>query len=271
MTYRVLSVDRLLGGAGSVGPVLGFDTGSPMASLGLVAQGKVLGMLNRPVKSHCADLPEAVEQVLSSAGLALSDLAGVAIAIGPGSFTGLRVGLAYGKGLAMALGIAMLGVPSLDSIALCALARAPLRPGTIICPILDARRDEVYTGLYRLVDDELEKVTGDLVIRLEDLAPHITGEVVLVGESKAEEARELWSAHGAQVALVGSSELHRRGSLVAALGAARLARNDVDDAAALEPLYVRAAEQAVQSIASNLGEGSYGTSRGRTDPAACGS
>src|SRR5579863_6313898 len=103
MTYRVLLGEPLLAVGASAGPILGLDTGSTVASLGIVAAGHLRASISRPVRSHGSDLPTAIEEVLRMAGLKLRDLTAIAVALGPGSFTGLRIGLSYAKGLAMPL------------------------------------------------------------------------------------------------------------------------------------------------------------------------
>jgi tRNA threonylcarbamoyladenosine biosynthesis protein TsaB len=264
-----LSIPRLLEIGAVAGPVLGIDTGTPVASLGVVAQGRVRAVLARPVRSHCAGLPAAVDEVLAAAEVALNELAAVAVAIGPGSFTGLRVGLGYAKGLAMARRIAVVGLSTLDAMALCALATG-LPAGTTVCPVIDARRGEVYAALYRLVGDALERTSGDLALPLAEIAGRVAGEVVFVGESKAVEACSLAEANGCRAVALGGAESHLRGSFAAAIGAARAARNETDDAAGLEPLYVRAPDASAKPLVTRPGENAHGTSRGRIDPAASG-
>lgn len=249
-----LALGKSIFAAGAAaGPVLGIDTGGPVASLGVVANGQIKAVLSRSTISHCAGLPDAVGEILDSTGLTIRALAAVAVAIGPGSFTGLRVGLSYAKGLVLGCGLAIVGVPTLDAMALCAL-NAERGPGGLVCPILDARRGEVYTGLYRFAADTLEKVTGDLIVPLADFVASITDAVVFVGESKAEEARALVCAAGGNAAAVGAAQLHLRGSFVAAIGAARVTRNEADDAASLEPVYVRPPDMAATFAAVKSGE-----------------
>jgi tRNA threonylcarbamoyladenosine biosynthesis protein TsaB len=271
MIYRVLSADPLLAAGVTAGPVLGLDTGSGVARLGVVSGGRVVAALARPVKSHGADLPAAVDELLRAAGIGIRELSAIAVGTGPGSFTGLRVGLSYAKGIATGAGIKIVGISSLDAMALCGINSPTARPGLKICPIIDARKGEVYTSLYEVVTDALEKITDDLVIPLDEFASRITGEVLFVGESKAEDARVLVVRRGGQATVVGAAELWHQGSFIAALGAARVARDDVDDANTVEPLYVRAPEASVKSTAVNPGEGTHGTPRGRVDPATCGS
>ncbi|HKV54127.1 MAG TPA: tRNA (adenosine(37)-N6)-threonylcarbamoyltransferase complex dimerization subunit type 1 TsaB [Candidatus Binataceae bacterium] len=260
-----LSARRLLEEGAVAGPVLGIDTGGPVASLGVVADGRIRAAFVRSTISHCAGLPEAVAEVMDAAGVALSELSAIAIAVGPGSFTGLRVGLSYAKGLAVARNIAIAGVSSLDALALC--AGSALREGASVYPIIDARRGEVYTGLYRFVADALKRASGDLVVPLTRLAAEIGGEVTLVGDTVAERARSLLAANGCQAVVFGGAELHLRGSFVAAIGAAKVARKEADVAATLEPLYVRPPDAASSSTALKSGEDINGTPRGRTHPA----
>ena len=238
MTSRVWLVERLLEQGAPAGPLLGIDTGSPVASLGVVANGRVQAVLSRALPSHCAGLPAAVDELIAAAGLKLGDLKGIGVAIGPGSFTGLRVGLSYAKGLARASGIAIAGVPTLDAMALAAGSELP--SGALVCPVLDARRGEVYAALYRFSGDALEKKTDDLALTIAELAELISGAAVLIGAAKAGEVRVLAEAKGCRTTLLGAAELYRTGSLVAALAAARIAQNNADEVAALEPLYVRA-------------------------------
>jgi tRNA threonylcarbamoyladenosine biosynthesis protein TsaB len=271
MIYRVLSAEPLLAAGVSAGPVLGLETGSTSASLGLVDGGRIVAALSREVKSHGADLPALVDGLLGSAGMKIRDLSAIAIGIGPGSFTGLRIGVSYVKGLAVGARLQIVGVPSLDAIALCGSTSPLARPGLSICSILDARKGEIYVSLYRIVTDALEKMIGDLVVPHDEFASRITGEVLFVGESKAEDAKALVKHNGGKADTIGAAGFARRGSFVAALGAARVARNDVDEVATLEPLYVRASGASVKSTAVDPGEGTHGTSRGSVDPAACGS
>jgi len=246
--------------------VLGIDTGSPTASLGVVADGRICAALSQGMRSHCAGLPEAVDEVLAAAGITMRDLRAVAVAVGPGSFTGLRIGLSYAKGICLATNLAIVGTSTLDAASLCVPTSA-LVPGAMVCPVLDARKGEIYTALYGFVSDALQKVTSDLVVPLKDLVSRVKGETVFIGDSKAEEARSLVMANGGAATSLGTARFELRGSFVAALGAARVANNDVDNPAALEPLYVRPPDASVNS-AIRSGEGDYGTSRGRAYPAA---
>ncbi len=236
-------------------PVLGFDTGAPLASLGLFVRGRIVASQARPAVSHGSALPAAVSELLDEAGLSLADVGGIAVGLGPGSFTGLRVGLSYAKGIAMAAGCAIMGVSTLDSIALGALegVHAAPRPGTLVCPVMDARKGEVYAALYRIVADGLQKLSDDLVMPLARLGSLLTASVLLAGDSKADEAANQLKGKGIEVTISDRATLDTRGRLIAMMGAARLARRDTDRAETLEPLYVRPPDTGLPAAASQEG------------------
>jgi len=235
-------VSRLLENAAETGPVLGLDTSTQIASLAIISRGCVAGSIAVPVSSHGASLPGVVDDLLSNAGFKIRDLAAIAVGIGPGSFTGLRIGLSYAKGLAMASGCALAGVPGFDAMALAAIDAANIEVGGLLTVVVDARKNEVYAALYRVVADGLEKLTEDLVITLEHLASLITEDVTFIGDSTAKDAAALVSTKGHRAAVFETGTLDMRGVSVAAIGAARFARGEVDRVASLEPLYIRTPE-----------------------------
>src|SRR5205807_10367009 len=103
MTSRELfRADRLLESSNETGPILGLETGTPTTSLAILNQGRVLAQRDRASASHCAGLVGDVDDLLREAGLKPNQLRAVAVGTGPGSFTGLRIGLSYAKGLALA-------------------------------------------------------------------------------------------------------------------------------------------------------------------------
>jgi len=165
----------------------------------------------------------------------------------PGSLTSLS----YAKGLAMASGCALIGMGSLDALAVAALDSPAAREGTLVCALVDARRGEVYAALYRIVSDGLKKLSEDLVVALEHLTSRIEddvpGNVILVGDSRAKDAAALLSSRGLGVAVLDICSLDSRGGLLAAIGAGRLSRGEVDNPASLEPLYLRPPAAALNS------------------------
>jgi tRNA threonylcarbamoyladenosine biosynthesis protein TsaB len=260
-----LSLERLLADGAAAGMVLGIDTGGPIASFGVVASGRLAAASTHSPISHGSALPAAVQQVLDSVDVSFRDLTAIAVAIGPGSFTGLRVGLSYAKGIAAAARIGIVGVSSLDALALC--GGSGLREGGSIYPLIDARKGEVFTGLYRLVKGALQKSSDDLVVSLADLVAGLSDGAAFVGYSVAQQACSLARADGRWAELIENAGLNLRGSFVAAIGAAKVVREETDVIATLEPLYLRPADSATSFSGLKPGEEIDGTPRGRTHPA----
>ena len=198
----------------------------------MARDGAVLGEgVHRESRSHTASLPLLVERVLGEAGLALEDVEGIAVSIGPGSFTGLRVGLALAKGLAFAGGLPLVGVPTLEALAWVADAE----PGTSLCAALDARKREVYAALFTATAEGPRRLTPDLALAPAALAARLPRPCTLVGD-----AGEVYGdVLGAHANLLPFATHHPRGGVIARLGAARLAAGEAANAGTLEPVYVR--------------------------------
>jgi tRNA threonylcarbamoyladenosine biosynthesis protein TsaB len=186
--------------------ILAFDTATDVATSALVSDGEVQGER----ASRAVTLLEDVDALLRQAGMHTGDVDALAVGIGPGSFTGVRVGLATARGLALALGIPVAGVSTLDALAAGA-------PGAV--PVVDARRREVFV----LEGEPRVLAPGDL-----ELAPG----TVCVG-SGAVRYRSVLEAAGAEIPADGD-ERH----LPRARYHAQLAR-DFGPAEAVEPLYLR--------------------------------
>ncbi len=191
--------------------------------------------VERTEGAHTARLPALITRVLARAELGVADLDAVAVSIGPGSFTGLRVSLALAKGLVFAGGLRLVAVPTLDALALAAEAS----PGATVCAALDARKREVYAALFHVAGDgRPERLTPDLALTPAALVERLPAGCVLVGDA-AEVYPDVLGGRGTVRSF---ATHHPRGGLVARLGEERLTRGDVDDPGTLEPAYVRSPE-----------------------------
>src|SRR5215831_19352433 len=122
--------------------ILNIDTSVESASVCLSNDGDVVGLsVNNNKKDHAAWLHRAIQELVKNTGLTLSDLDAIAISIGPGSYTGLRIGLSAAKGLCYALNIPLISVNTLQMMA----HAARKEDVQFICPLIDARRMEVFT------------------------------------------------------------------------------------------------------------------------------
>lgn len=191
--------------------------------------------------THSERLLAAVDRVLADARWAARDLQGLAVSIGPGSFTGLRIGVSTAKGLAWALGVPIAAVPTLD-----AMAAAVPWAALPVCPVLAARRDEVYACLYRHDGDGLRREWDYLALSPAELAGRLTEPTLLIGDG----AKAVDSPHVRRL-----PPPHRVPSpaCVAMLGRERLRLGDGVGAAELTPLYVRPSQAELRRRAATLG------------------
>jgi tRNA threonylcarbamoyladenosine biosynthesis protein TsaB len=186
----------------------------------------------RTEQSHMGELPGQVRDLLVRCGLGWTDLDGLAVSIGPGSFTGLRIAVAFAKGLGFAGNLPVAAVSTLEALALA--ADAPV--GTRVCAALDARKHEVYAALFEVVvPGAVSRLTSDAVWQPTAIAAACHAATVVVGDAAAAYAEAF---HGACVRPFATH--HPRGDFVARLGGARLAAGEHVALAGLEPAYVRA-------------------------------
>ncbi len=175
-----------------------------------------------------------VTDALARANVSLSAVDAIAVALGPGSFTGLRVGLSLAKGLVFGSERRLVGVATLEALA--AVADAPL--GASVCAALDARKREVYAAFFTRHAAGLHRLGPDRALSPQRLLAELRPGMVLVGD-----APDVYPELCTASALVRSfAAYHPRGSTVAYLGWERLRAGQADDVGRLVPVYVRAAE-----------------------------
>lgn len=210
---------------------MALETSTLAGGVALLDGERVIGEYILDVRiTHSERLMPAVDRLLGDAGWAPASLEGLAVAIGPGSFTGLRIGLSAAKGLAWALGLSVAAVPTLDAMA----ASLPFA-GLPVCPVLAARRNEVYCSLYRWDGAGMRREWDYLAVAPEALAERLTEPTIVLGEL----AQAVVSRHVRVV------PPHRRlpsAAAVGVLGLARFAAGDVVSAAELSPFYLRPPE-----------------------------
>ena len=223
--------------------VLGIDTSTPCGSVGLANDAGVISefLVDVPV-THSERLLPAIHFVLKEAGCAMEALDGWAISLGPGSFTGLRIGVSTVKGLAFATGKPVVGIPTLDGLA------AQISPTPyLICPILDARKKEVYTAFYRYNQKELLVRLSDYqAIRPDLLTKEVKEKTIFVGNGASMYGEILRTALPS-LALFPATPPHLfHGSMVAKLGVDLLLKENVLDTATFSPIYVRPSEAEIK-------------------------
>ena len=161
--------------------VLGIDSSGMVASIAVVEDMQMLGEYTiNYKKTHSQTLLPMLDEVAKMIELDLADIDVIAVAAGPGSFTGLRIGSATAKGLGLALKKPLVSVPTLEGIAFnfCGSDK-------VICPMMDARRSQVYTGIYEFDGNTLRKVEDQMAVPVEEILEKLNTigkEVVLAGD-----------------------------------------------------------------------------------------
>lgn len=214
--------------------ILAFETSAKAASVALAEDGKLLGeSYQNSGVTHSQTLLVMAEQLLENCAL---EPEAVAVAAGPGSFTGVRIGVAAAKGYAWGRELPCYGVSTLEAMALWLGAWQGW-----VCPCMDARRSQVYNALFYSGGGTLERRTGDRAIALEDLKKELislTEPIFLVGDGSVLCYNTL---RGEVPGLVLPPEhrQHQRAAGVALLAARKIAAGEAGDACALVPNYLR--------------------------------
>lgn len=224
--------------------LLAIETATPAQSVALVEDDRLPAELSYEAQGNRGGvLLPTVDRVLKKAGVAARDLDAVAVSVGPGSFTGLRVGLATAKGLALGAGARLVGVSTLE-----ALAEGYAPADGTICALLDAYRGEVYMAVFRRNGNMLERVSPDAVLAPGAVAPALAaveGPVHLIGNGAARYREQLEAALGGR-ACVRDEGLRAvpSAAVVARLGIRQFAGGNKPDAE-VALIYLRRAEAEV--------------------------
>ena len=218
--------------------LLSLETSSPICAVALhhLADGRLLAQAElRLEKSHSTHLTVLIEQLIANAGYALADLGAVAVSDGPGSYTGLRIGAAAAKGLCFALDVPLLAVGTLPALAHQVATRTPRAAAYLFAPMLDARRQEVYTALYQANGAEVLAPTN-LVLDAASLAEHLAAQLVLCFGSGAAKFQALVADQPNAVFL---ADVQPSAVAIGELAYAAYQRQEFRDVAYYEPFYLK--------------------------------
>ena len=215
--------------------LLAFETSAKAASVALFQDGTLLGeSYQNTGLTHSQTLMVMAQDLIKQSGFTPSDITHTAVAAGPGSFTGVRIGVAAAKGFAWGKEIPCYGVSTLEAMAL----GLGVWDGTIVCA-MDARRSQVYNGIFRAEKGVLHRVTEDRAIALSDLKTeleNIPGPIYLVGDGAALTHKTLTEL---PLILPPQWRQHQRAVGVGLAALAAIDRGESGDAAALAPNYLR--------------------------------
>ncbi len=219
---------------------LAIDTSTNKASLALSEQGKVIDefkwLTNR---NHTVELVPNIIEALAKNQLAITDISAIMIARGPGSFNGLRVGLATAKGLAFALGIPIVAISTLEAIA-CGKFK-PRKPHLPVCAILKAGRGNIYSATFIFDGKDWQKLVAERQTTIPELCNNTKEKAVFCGDIEREEIAE-YGKHFIAEAIIHADYPWITTSwakYLAKLGWCRIETGEFDDPSTLQPLYLK--------------------------------
>ncbi len=218
--------------------ILGIDSSGLTASAAIVSGDMLAAEFTVNNKqTHSQTLLPMIDQVVKMSGIALEEIDGIAVAAGPGSFTGLRIGSSTAKGMALALDKPIISVPTLEG-----LAYRMAGFSGVICPLMDARRNQVYTGIYQITENQLKCLLGQSAMDIKEIVEKVNDfgqNVVFLGDGVS-----VYETVIKENVLVpyqfAPLHLNRQSAAaVAALGALYMAEGRTEDAREHKPVYLR--------------------------------
>ncbi len=221
--------------------LLGIDTSTKTGSVAVVSETAVIAQYSLNIEvTHSERFMSTVDRVLMDTGIPVSQVDGFAVAIGPGSFTGLRIGLSAVKGLALVTGKPVAAVPTLRALAW----NVPFAAHPV-CPMLDARKNEVYAALYTHEGPTLTQIMPEAVISLSKLSGVITGRTVFTGEASHHYRAEIEKLFGERALFAPRAAVLPSAASVAEIGIEMIRSGRYSDPDSLTPMYIRRPEAEV--------------------------
>lgn len=221
--------------------ILALDSSGMVASVAIIEDDTLLAEYTvNYKKTHSQTLLPMLDEAARMTELALADIDAIAVAAGPGSFTGLRIGSATAKGLGLALKKPLIPVPTVEALAY----NLYDTPG-LICPIMDARRNQVYTGIYRYQEHRLVTVEGQMAIAMEELLEKLNqaGEAVtFLGDGVPVFRAMIEETLKTPFSFAPAHINRQRAAAVAALGLLYYKEGKIEAAAEHRPDYLRVSQ-----------------------------
>jgi tRNA threonylcarbamoyladenosine biosynthesis protein TsaB len=216
--------------------VLGIDTSGYVNAVGVCDGDRVLADKSFPARTDSLEQIVAnIDSVLKSAGLSLKNVEGIGVGLGPGSWTGIKVGVTVGKMLAFSASKPIAGIPTLEALAYSAIDKSPL-----ICSIISAGiRDTVYAAFYRCEGDKVRREGDYFAGDVKDLVPLIKELITLVGSEVNHYYELLIKEDSSLKTRVKTLEAAPSGAAVACLAANRLEQGKSDNPLSITPLYLK--------------------------------
>lgn len=218
--------------------ILGIDASGLSASVAILEDEKLVAeyTINNKL-THSHTLMPMIDEICKMVNLDLATIDAIGVTSGPGSFTGLRISAGTAKGMALGLDIPIVGIPTLDAI-----ANNILYTDYVICPIMDARRNHLYTALYKWEDNLLNKLTDHMVIPVEDIINMLVErdeKVIFMGDGTDVYKEQIIAALGEKAYFAPPSLKLQRASTVALLAMEKAKLGETISHRDFEPTYLR--------------------------------
>jgi tRNA threonylcarbamoyladenosine biosynthesis protein TsaB len=218
--------------------ILALDTSTDVASVAISENNVIIGEFScNKGKTHSQKLMPMVKSLLDKVGLCAADMDAFSAAVGPGSFTGLRIGVTTVKAMAFAAGKPVISIPTLDALAY----NLPV-PASMVCPVIDARNNQVYTAVYRFIDGKLKRLTDYMGIHINELVDIIRkmeGEVILLGDAARMHGDFFVQELEGRVQIAPQNTVLSRASSVAALASDAYVAGKLENCYDMVPFYLR--------------------------------
>ncbi len=214
---------------------LSIDTSTDNASFALVEGSAIIFELAwKCGQNHTVEFLPRLQYLMAQHCFDVKDIDGLSVALGPGSFSGTRVGLSIAKGLAYSLNVPVAGISTL------AVEAYPFGvSGLPVCPVHSAGRSEIATAVYRMQDNDWKQTVAEHIATLDSLVKETTEKTVFCGELSDAAIGTIKNALGDNAIIPSYSARMRRAGYLAELGQQRLAAGESDDPATLQPIYLR--------------------------------
>lgn len=234
--------------------ILGMDSSGLVASVAIVENDVLLAEYTTDYKkTHSQTLLPMLEELRDMIELDLESIDAIAIAAGPGSFTGLRIGAATAKGLGLALDKPLVEIPTLEG-----LAYNLWGTSHVVCPLMDARRNQVYTGIYEFVPAgntfQLQTIKGQCAIGIDEIITELNDlgrEVIFLGDGVPVYTKNLEEQLQVSYSFAPAGNNRQRAASVATLGAVYYAQGKMVTAAEHQPEYLRKSQAEREKEAKN--------------------
>lgn len=223
--------------------ILAIDTSSLVATIAIINEENLLGeyTINTPM-THSQKLMPIIDELMSNLDMSMKDIDLIAVSRGPGSFTGIRIGVATAKGLAHPTNIPVIGISSLEG-----LANNITYSKDLICPIMDARRNQVYTGVYKWEDYALKNVVEETPLTIDELMEILLQKkekVVFLGDGLNRYKKDIEKTLGYRAVFAPKYVSMQRASSIGQLALNKIKNEDnvLQNYLDISPVYLRKSE-----------------------------